>query len=63
MGTVLDNPNGDISEERFIGDVDVSGDRDTNSYRLGYDLEHQFSENWKLRMLLVLYGEKKIALL
>ncbi|MBE9045805.1 TonB-dependent receptor [Pleurocapsales cyanobacterium LEGE 10410] len=49
VGTVLDNPNGDIPEERFIGDVDVSGDRDTNSYRLGYDLEHQFSENWKLR--------------
>ena len=49
IGTVLDNPNGDIPEERFIGDVDVSGQRDVNSYRLGYNLEHKFSENWKLR--------------
>jgi len=47
VGTVLPNPNGDIPISRFIGEPDdLLINRDL---RIGYDLEHRFSENWLLR--------------
>lgn len=47
VGTVLPNPNGEIPRNRNIGEPD---DKE-NSYstRVGYDLEHRFSDNWQLR--------------
>ena len=48
-GTVLNNPNGDIPVERFIGEPDIEDRRDIQSHRFGYNLEHRFSENWRIR--------------
>ena len=47
VGTVLPNPNGEIPRNRYVGEPDDI----ENSYstRVGYDLEHRFSENWQLR--------------
>ena len=47
VGTVLPNPNGDIPIDRYTGEPD-----DLATYRdlrIGYDLEHRFSETWSLR--------------
>ncbi|MHC5747667.1 MAG: TonB-dependent siderophore receptor [Nostoc sp.] len=47
VGTVLPNPNGKIPRNRNVGEPD-----DTESLyttRVGYDLEHRFSENWQIR--------------
>ena len=48
IGTVLDNPNGDISNGRYIGDTEFE-ERVTNLYRGGIRFEHDFSENWGIR--------------
>ncbi|MDV2998174.1 MAG: Vitamin B12 transporter BtuB [Chroococcidiopsis sp. SAG 2025] len=47
VGTVLPNPNGEIPRERFTGEPD--GVIDTSITRVGYRLEHQFSDNWSLQ--------------
>jgi len=47
-GTVLPNPNGEIPLNRFIGEPSLSYD-DTKTFRVGYDFEHSFSENWQMR--------------
>jgi iron complex outermembrane recepter protein len=45
-GTVLPNPNGEIPRNRnFAKDSEYSPE----VVRVGYDLEHRLSENWKLR--------------
>ncbi|NJR52470.1 MAG: TonB-dependent siderophore receptor [Leptolyngbyaceae cyanobacterium CSU_1_3] len=46
-GTALPNPNGKIPRNRSIGEPDDL----ENSYstRVGYDLEHCFSDNWQIR--------------
>ncbi|WP_138502814.1 TonB-dependent siderophore receptor [Nostoc sp. PA-18-2419] len=47
IGTVLPNPNGKIPRNRYVGEPD-----DTESLyttRVGYDLEHRFSDNWQIR--------------
>ncbi|MEH1843092.1 MAG: TonB-dependent receptor [Nostoc sp.] len=46
-GAVLPNPNGRIPRNRNL----VKPDDFDNSYaiRVGYDLEHRFSENWQIR--------------
>jgi len=47
-GTILPNPNGDIPISTFLGEP--SFDRnDRRTLRLGYDLEHRFSEDWRIR--------------
>ncbi|QYO63656.1 TonB-dependent siderophore receptor [Leptolyngbya sp. 7M] len=46
-GTVLPNPNGEIPRNRNI--ADESSEFDPEILRVGYDLEHCFSENWSLR--------------
>ena len=44
----MPNPNGDIPISTFLGEP--SFDRnDRRTLRLGYDLEHRFSEDWRLR--------------
>jgi iron complex outermembrane recepter protein len=46
-GTILPNPNGQLPINRFSGEP---RDFDNNRFlRVGYDLEHQFSQNWQLR--------------
>lgn len=47
VGTVLPNPNGEIPRDRNIGDED--GTYSPEVFRVGYNLEHRFSENWSLR--------------
>jgi len=47
-GTVLPNPNGDIPIDRFTGEPDFEGFT-IDQYRLGYALEHSFSDDWSLR--------------
>ena len=47
-GTVLDNPNGDLPLSRYAGEPDIDI-QDTDTYRIGYNFEHQFSENWSIR--------------
>ncbi len=47
-GTILPNPNGDIPISTYLGEP--SFDRnDRRTLRLGYDLEHRFSEDWRIR--------------
>ena len=48
-GTVLANPNGDIPRNRYIGEPSLEGRRDIDLSRVGYNIEHKFSENWQLR--------------
>jgi iron complex outermembrane recepter protein len=64
VGTILDNPNGDIPVERFIGEPDIEERRDIQSHRFGYNLEHRFSENWRIRNAFdaVLRTENSIAI-
>lgn len=47
IGTVLPNPNGKIPRNRYIGEPDSF--ENSYSIRVGYDLEHRFSQNWQLR--------------
>ena len=47
VGTVLDNPNGEVPRDQFVGEPDFDGN-DRQITQIGYDLDHQFSENWKL---------------
>jgi iron complex outermembrane recepter protein len=47
VGTVLPNPNGEIPRDRFTGEPD--GVIDNSIIRVGYRLEHQFSDNWSLQ--------------
>ena len=48
VGTVLDNPNGNIPVERYAGEPDLDI-QDTDTYRVGYNFEHQFSDSWRIR--------------
>jgi len=47
-GTVLPNPNGEIPRNRFLGEPSFD-QNNRRTLRAGYDFEHRFSENWKLR--------------
>ncbi|MEH2178617.1 TonB-dependent siderophore receptor [Nostoc sp.] len=46
-GSVLPNPNGKIPRDRNISEPYST--TDASAFRIGYDLEHRFSENWQLR--------------
>jgi iron complex outermembrane recepter protein len=48
FGTVIDNPNGELPLDLFTGEPDES-EFNIRVYRLGYNLEHQFSDNWQIR--------------
>ncbi|MBW4678304.1 MAG: TonB-dependent siderophore receptor [Desmonostoc geniculatum HA4340-LM1] len=47
VGTVLPNPNGRIPRNRLVGEP--GNNQDNTIGRVGYRLEHQFSENWSLQ--------------
>ncbi|MGV2830214.1 TonB-dependent siderophore receptor [Myxosarcina sp. GI1(2024)] len=47
-GTVLDNPNGEVPRDRFLGEPNDDGN-DRQIAQIGYDLEHNFDESWSLR--------------
>ncbi len=47
VGTVLPNPNGRIPRNRFVGNPDFV--LTSQRSRVGYRLEHEFSENWSLQ--------------
>ncbi|VEP12526.1 conserved hypothetical protein [Hyella patelloides LEGE 07179] len=46
-GTILDNINGEIDRDRFVNDPDL--DRERDAITVSYDLEHRFSDNWRIR--------------
>lgn len=46
-GTVLPNPNGEIPRNRFLGDFE-SSDK-SSAYRIGFDLDYKFNDDWQLR--------------
>ncbi|MEH2467248.1 TonB-dependent siderophore receptor [Nostoc sp.] len=46
-GSVLPNPNGTIPRDRNLGEPFATIDQ--SAIRVGYDLEHRFSENWQIR--------------
>ena len=48
FGTAIDNPNGDLPLDLFTGEPDESK-FNIRTYRLGYDLDHRFSDSWQIR--------------
>lgn len=48
LGTVLDNPVGEVPRDQFVGEPNFDGN-DRQITQIGYDLEHDFSESWSLR--------------
>ncbi|BAU65706.1 ferrichrome iron receptor [Stanieria sp. NIES-3757] len=48
QGTVLDNPNGEIPRDQFVGEPNFDGN-DRKITQIGYDLEHSFNDDWSLR--------------
>ncbi|MCC5603297.1 TonB-dependent siderophore receptor [Nostoc favosum] len=49
-GTILPNPNGRVPRNITRSEPTLKNDDDdTDLYRIGYNLEHRFSENWQLR--------------
>jgi iron complex outermembrane receptor protein len=50
VGTVLPNPNGKIPRNRFIGEPFDEIDKNNRQiFRVGYNFEHEFNDNWQLR--------------
>ena len=47
-GTIEPNPNGEIPRDRFVGEPDID-DSQNSVFRIGYDLEHNFNDDWQLR--------------
>lgn len=47
-GTILSNLNGEIPRNRFLSDPNRAK-TDVDVVRVGYNLEHDFSDNWKVR--------------
>jgi iron complex outermembrane recepter protein len=47
-GSVLDNPNGKIPDNQFLGEPTFDGDN-RQVLQVGYDLEHRLNDNWSLR--------------
>jgi iron complex outermembrane receptor protein len=47
IGTITDNPNGSIPRSRFLGEPSFD-QRNSEIFRVGYDLEHRFSQNWSV---------------
>ncbi len=48
IGTVLDNPNGEVPRERYLGE----GEYDNSQRKIlqaGYDLTHSFDRDWSIR--------------
>ncbi|MEH2042435.1 TonB-dependent siderophore receptor [Nostoc sp.] len=48
QGSVLPNPNGRIPRNRFLSEPNLN-DTSNGAFRIGYNFEHRFSENWQAR--------------
>ncbi|MBF2007445.1 MAG: TonB-dependent siderophore receptor [Chlorogloeopsis fritschii C42_A2020_084] len=48
LGTVIENPNGKIPLSRFTGEPSES-DYNIRVFRVGYDFEHNFNDQWQIR--------------
>ena len=48
-GTIEPNPNGDIPRDRFVGEPD-NDDSQNSVFRIGYNLEHNFNDDWQLKV-------------
>ncbi|MEH1837164.1 MAG: TonB-dependent receptor [Nostoc sp.] len=51
FGTVLPNRNGKILRNRTVGEPSLSNS-DNQVYRIGYNFEYRFSDNWQVRSAL-----------
>jgi iron complex outermembrane recepter protein len=49
-GSVLNNIFGEIPRDRYVGEPSDEGDYQV--FRIGYNLEHQFSDNWRINSTL-----------
>lgn len=49
IGTVLDNPLGEIPRDRFLGDPEAGRLENRQFVNVGYRLNHQISDRWALR--------------
>jgi iron complex outermembrane recepter protein len=47
VGTLDDNPLGEVPRSRFLGEPE--GESNATTINIGYRLEHEFSEDWTLR--------------
>ena len=50
LGSVLPNPNGKIPRNRYVGEP--FDNNDNRVYRVGYNFEYRFSNNWQVRSAL-----------
>ncbi|MGJ5632670.1 TonB-dependent siderophore receptor [Nostoc sp. CALU 1950] len=48
QGSVLPNPNGRIPRNRFVSEPNFN-DTSNSAFRIGYNFEHRFSDNWQAR--------------
>jgi iron complex outermembrane recepter protein len=48
LGTVQDNPNGELPLDRLVGEPDLTP-RERRVIRTGYRFEHRFNDNWRIR--------------
>lgn len=46
-GTVLNNPNGEIARNRYVGGREDEG-KEIDLFRIGYRLEHRFNDDWRI---------------
>lgn len=54
QGSILPNPNGKIPRNRFVSEPNLN-DTSNGVYRIGYNFEHRFSENWQARSVFQTY--------
>jgi iron complex outermembrane recepter protein len=47
VGTIFNNPNGEIPRDRNL--TEPTDEIDGETTRIGYELEHKFNDNWSLR--------------
>ncbi|MDZ8085089.1 MAG: TonB-dependent siderophore receptor [Nostoc sp. DedQUE12b] len=48
QGSILPNPNGRIPRNRSVSEPNLN-DASNSAFRIGYNFEHRFSENWQAR--------------
>jgi iron complex outermembrane recepter protein len=61
-GTILDNPNGEIPLNRFVSDPERDRE-DTEFFLASYNLEHRFSDNWRIKNAFQFVNRSNVAFL
>jgi iron complex outermembrane recepter protein len=61
-GTILDNPNGEIPLNRFVPDPERDRE-DTEFFLASYNLEHRFSDNWRIHNAFQFVNRSNVAFL